>query len=273
MRWFSFGWFATLLSVVVLLGSVSDSHGKGKGRGGGSKHKRAHVLRAPSHHGPQHSQQHATGTCWQKLHSPAPTDRNGSLARQRTNEQRKLDHRLSQADHLRDIAERNGNEKLLDAADRMELAAHEHYQKRMAKIDEKAGDKGLPASDDVADDVDDVDDDAMDDDAGRMGSLPGEARHAKRQALQNEERILTQRLEQADHLRSIAERNGNERLLKVADRMEENALDHYTSRLDAIERQFDSTRPDRRVRQPVIDAAVDRLHTPARSYVRGLLRP
>ena len=272
MRWFAFGWFATLLSVIVLLGAVSDVEGKGKGRGGGGKYKRARVHRAPTHHGSQRAGRSSTGIRSQKINSTAPTGRNGSLARQRANEQRKLDHRLGQADHLRDIAERNGNEKLLDTADRMELKAHEHYEKRIAKIDGKGGDKQPPAPGD--DDGEFADDDhAMDDDQDRLSSLSSGQRHAMRRQMQNEERKLNQRLEQADHLRSIAERNGNERLLEAADRMEERALEHYTSRLDTIERQFDTSPPQPRVRQPVVDEALDRLHSPARSYLRGLVWP
>jgi hypothetical protein len=44
--------------------------------------------------------------------------------------QRQRDKRLAQADHLREIAERNGNQNLADNADRMEAQAHELYQQR-----------------------------------------------------------------------------------------------------------------------------------------------
>ena len=45
--------------------------------------------------------------------------------------QRQRDKRLAQADHLRTIAERNGNQNLADAADRMETHAEELYQQRV----------------------------------------------------------------------------------------------------------------------------------------------
>jgi len=45
--------------------------------------------------------------------------------------QRQRDKRLAQADHLREIAERNGNENLAANADRMEAHAHELYQQRV----------------------------------------------------------------------------------------------------------------------------------------------
>jgi hypothetical protein len=47
-----------------------------------------------------------------------------------TNSQRILDHRLDQAEHLRGIAARNGNEHLLETADRMEANAQENYQRQ-----------------------------------------------------------------------------------------------------------------------------------------------
>lgn len=47
-------------------------------------------------------------------------------------EQRNRDKRLAQAQHLREIAERNGNANLAANADRMEAFAHEHYARRVA---------------------------------------------------------------------------------------------------------------------------------------------
>ena len=48
--------------------------------------------------------------------------------RQLAIEQRNRDHRLAQAQKLRELGERNGSEELLANADRMEAAAHHHYQ-------------------------------------------------------------------------------------------------------------------------------------------------
>jgi hypothetical protein len=47
-----------------------------------------------------------------------------------TNPQRILDHRLEQADHLRGISARNGNEHLLETADRMEANAQKNYERQ-----------------------------------------------------------------------------------------------------------------------------------------------
>ena len=50
-------------------------------------------------------------------------------------EQRNRDKRLAQADHLRQIAERNGNENLMANADRMEAFAHDHYARRVSQLE------------------------------------------------------------------------------------------------------------------------------------------
>ena len=50
-------------------------------------------------------------------------------------EQRNRDKRLAQAQHLREIGERNGNQNLLDNADRMEAFAHDHYARRISQLE------------------------------------------------------------------------------------------------------------------------------------------
>jgi hypothetical protein len=50
-------------------------------------------------------------------------------------EQRNRDKRLAQAQHLREIGERNGNQSLLDNADRMEAFAHDHYARRVSQLE------------------------------------------------------------------------------------------------------------------------------------------
>ena len=56
----------------------------------------------------------------------APVEGDPALA----NQQRILDHRMQQAEHLRGISERNGNERLLDTADRMEASATRNFERR-----------------------------------------------------------------------------------------------------------------------------------------------
>ena len=46
-------------------------------------------------------------------------------------------------------------------------------------------------------------------------------------AATSQEQVLKQRLQQADHLRAISERNGNERLIETADRMESSAVRNF----------------------------------------------
>ncbi len=60
-----------------------------------------------------------------------------------TNQQRILDHRLNQAEHLRGISERNGNEHLLETADRMEANATRNFERQQQRF---AGDTTVPPS-------------------------------------------------------------------------------------------------------------------------------
>lgn len=50
-------------------------------------------------------------------------------------EQQHRDKRIAQAEHLRAIAERNGNENLAANADRKEAAAHDHYARRAEQLE------------------------------------------------------------------------------------------------------------------------------------------
>lgn len=60
------------------------------------------------------------------------------------------------------------------------------------------------------------------------GPALGDAAGGDLQApLSNQDRILDKRLQQADHLRAVSERNGNERLLETADRMDASAIRNY----------------------------------------------
>lgn len=49
-------------------------------------------------------------------------------------EQLNRDKRIAQAQHLREIAARNGNAELAANADRMEAFAHEHYRQRVEHL-------------------------------------------------------------------------------------------------------------------------------------------
>jgi hypothetical protein len=63
-----------------------------------------------------------------------PTEVN-KKQKQLANFQRQRDKKLAQAEHLRQIAERNGNTNLAANADRMEAQAHEQYAKKVAHLE------------------------------------------------------------------------------------------------------------------------------------------
>ena len=150
--------------LIVSLFVVSPVEAKG-GRGGGGGGNRGGGGRGGQQSGPKFSgQQQARGGGNKQVQQsgPATTDKNNNkhadkLAgkpekktqptdagkttdgtepvnkkqKQLEIAQRQRDKRLAQADHLREIAERNGNENLAANADRMEAHAHELYQQRV----------------------------------------------------------------------------------------------------------------------------------------------
>jgi hypothetical protein len=61
--------------------------------------------------------------------------------------------------------------------------------------------------------------------------------HALDRQRWNEERKLEHRRNVADHLRGVSERNGNENLNDVADRMDQQAQDHYDRRREMLDRR------------------------------------
>ena len=50
----------------------------------------------------------------------------------------------------------------------------------------------------------------------------------------NEERKLSERTEVAERLRALAEEQGDAELLQAADRLEEQGLNHFEQRMEAI---------------------------------------
>lgn len=67
----------------------------------------------------------------------------------------------------------------------------------------------------------------------RVGSNPTPSRDSGStlvggdQSLANQQRIFDQRTQQAEHLRGVSQRNGNERLLDTADRMDSSAVRNF----------------------------------------------
>ena len=67
-----------------------------------------------------------------------------ALTAQTTNAARIRDKRLQQADHLRIISERNGNERLLDTADRMQESAERNYDRNIGDGTSESSDFETP---------------------------------------------------------------------------------------------------------------------------------
>ncbi len=166
--------FTRLCSVVFVLwlccAASVQADGKGQGgRGGGSKkaentksdkvksrgvhnHPRGRITeRSPSPRSPK-SRSHDDDRF---SRSPRGGQHgNSSPDIERRTEDRKLAHRKSVADHLRQISEKNGNANLQEVAERMEQKSKEHYAKRLEKINRQSEIDELP--DDVGDRLDGV---------------------------------------------------------------------------------------------------------------------
>ena len=173
-----------------------------------------------------------------------PTGRDHARSVQRLNEERKLSHRQQTAQKLREIAERNGNDNLLQTADRMDQKAIEHYEKRLAKIDGTST-GGEPVNvNDLGQDVvgagealqevslpDPPLDESVLDAATPLSE--GLSDNLARRLVQ-EDRKLQHQLDVAQHLRDVAARNGNDNLLRAAERMETTAADRYQRQLEKL---------------------------------------
>lgn len=73
--------------------------------------------------------------------------------------------------------------------------------------------------------------------------MPGEGEtsdvHDSSQSLENFERIRSQRMDRAEHLREIAEQNGNEHLLETADRMQASAETNFLRQTESLQNSPD----------------------------------
>lgn len=76
------------------------------------------------------------------------TGRDNALYRQLRNEQRKLDKRLQMVDQMREMANANGDQAMLENADRLEEWANNHFDKRMAQVTDFQDRHGLAAIED-----------------------------------------------------------------------------------------------------------------------------
>ena len=83
-------------------------------------------------------------------------DHHAGLAEATDNPQRILQHRMQQAEHLRTVSDRNGNDALQQTADRMEASATTNFERQSLQLSAPNGEiisEAEPASDSVAEPV------------------------------------------------------------------------------------------------------------------------
>lgn len=252
-----------LLSLVVVLGitlhpAIVEAKGGPKGKGGGGSAFKSGgksggqrgVSRTGSRSGTGPSKSDRTFGGERGQSSAKSLDNHPSSTRlsgrdharsvQRLNEERKLTHRQQTAQKLREIGERNGNDNLLRTADKMDQQALDHYDKRMNKIDGITSQEGTsevanltesslgeqPFSGETASQLQDV---------ARLDSqLPDGFSPSSAGRLAQEEWKLQHQLDVAQRLRDNAARNGNENLLRAAERMETMAAQRYQTQLEKL---------------------------------------
>jgi hypothetical protein len=149
--------------------SFGGGHGGGGGPSGGGSHaghggnggshengqdsdKQHHADHSDNHQGKEHGDDHDGNRHGDDEHQRSQSKNGagqptgpGGLVNNPTNdlkkqqqlliEQRNRDHKIAQAQHLREIAQRNGNQNLLANADRMEAQANAHYAQRVAQLE------------------------------------------------------------------------------------------------------------------------------------------
>lgn len=142
-------WVALVVSLMFVspLDAKGGRGGGGGGRGGGGSGRAQQQARGGGNKQTKPGGPAATNNHSEKLASKPDkkattdagkttdgTDTANKKQKQLEIAQRQRDKRLSQADHLREIADKNGNQNLADAADRMEAHAHELYQQRVDQL-------------------------------------------------------------------------------------------------------------------------------------------
>jgi hypothetical protein len=225
--------FHTTLRFVVFLLAISlavpAAAGK-KGRGRKHPPKKS----TPEVHHQDYRQQ--TGTSFSEHYSAkrnsqmrtgsakrTVADRRDPWSTQRQNEGRKLNHRLDTADHLDRLADRNGNPRLHDTAERMRQKAFEHYDKRMAKIDSKD-----PLVSTELPETSALIEESLSSPTSAAATEPWAAQLAEGR------QELLRRLDASQEVFKLAEQSGNEELRTAASRIEQQALQQFYERLDGL---------------------------------------
>jgi hypothetical protein len=245
----------TLVACLPPGGDLWAKNGRGGSKGGGGNSHKA----GSSFHGHGGSGKSVAGLTHRGSAKPSSAAKHGETKHTRNEgdqpwtkhyarEERKLEHRKQVAEHLREVSDRNGNEHLKQVADDMDQRAQAHYDKQMEKINRKYGldgpADGVDAPENIADNPVGGADDSLDDsgeffdgtsdrleEAGRK--LTGTENAAARQ-LRNEVRKLGKRMESVEKMRAMAEETGDESMLQAADRLEQQALDHFHQRMEKI---------------------------------------
>lgn len=134
---------AACLSTAGADALLAQGRGPGAGRGLGSAANSA----AAAGQGMGRSSQaisrgnsYAGGAAAATNRSANALQRSGSLSGQpAANHARIEQHRIAQADHLRSLSERNGNESLMGTADRMQASASTNYQRQSTLAPSEGG--------------------------------------------------------------------------------------------------------------------------------------
>jgi hypothetical protein len=215
---------------------------------GGALHRHTNSGEFRASQGPNHVEHKPSRHIDHIARDRGTRDLNHPWSMQRANEERKRDHRLGVADKLERLADANGNENLRSTAERMRQKAQEHYDKRLAKIDSKL--PPVDEADALLDELPETDPSLPELPSNTASpalanpssappaagqKLTGRENALSRQLL-NEERKLTHQTELAERLRAIAEEQGDAALLETADRLEQQALERFEKRMEAIGR-------------------------------------
>jgi len=134
--------FACLVGLAVAKGKGG---GGGKGLGGGKSfsghapNAGGHAAQKPAKHEPGRPSAHTAKDKSPKELGPPVQQPGGAAANKKEQQlqlfQQQRDKKLAQAEHLRGIAERNGNANLAANADRMEAQALQQYADKVAHLE------------------------------------------------------------------------------------------------------------------------------------------
>ncbi len=191
----------------------ATSHGNGSTQRVGVPHNKRAEITAP----------HARTASLDRIERSSQALNPNHPSMQGTSEERKLKHRLEIADRLDQLADKNGNERLKDTAERMRQKAREQHGNKLTRIDsnlllEDAKEPVVAESFDRRHFVNELSKTTAEDESHQ---------NPVHQQLLTEERWLSERLELAERLRDLSERKREPGLSKAADYLEQNGLNRF----------------------------------------------